>query len=181
MYFPMSPAPGDALVRRGRRKFLDLAIDGVVGSLTFDGERRLAGGAGAHVRHYKLDGGLQFGFGIDYVASIATKSNMFVVTPEIGWGIPIAPGFVVSANVGGGWLRANQVVASTDSVVSAYTGHLIASARVQTFLTTWFYVTADAGFVFSGTADSFEGNGAGEARPMAIRAPIARIYAGFDI
>jgi len=103
--------------------------------------------------------------------------------PEIGWGVPIAPGFVVSANVGGGWLQANQVIASTDAVVRAYNGHLFASARVQTFLTTWFYLTADVGYVYSGTADpiDFDGNGAGEAKSMSIRSPLARVYAGFDI
>ncbi|HEX5060038.1 MAG TPA: hypothetical protein VFV99_11795 [Kofleriaceae bacterium] len=182
MYCCLSPQPGDALVARGRRKFLDLAVDGVIGQLTFDGERKIAGGIGAHVRHYALDGGLQYGFGVDYLGSVATKSNIFLFTPEVGWGIPIAPGFVVSANLGVGFARANQVIESmNDAVPWSLTGHVVPSARVQTFLTTWFYLTGDVGFAFTGTFDSWESDGAPAARPMTMRSPIVRLYAGFDI
>ena len=179
MYFPLSPSPGDALVARGRRKFVDLALDAVIGTLSYGGERKLAGGMGAHVRHYKLDGGLQYGFGADYVASVATKSNVFLFTPELGWGVPIAPGIVLSANLGVGFARANQVDMS-DELHTAYAGHAIATARVQTFLATWFYVTGDVGYVLSGTFDDWDGTGP-SATEMSMRSPIVRIYAGFDL
>ncbi|HEY5928422.1 MAG TPA: hypothetical protein VIV11_42340, partial [Kofleriaceae bacterium] len=182
MYFPMAPQPGDALVRRGRRKFVDLALDGAIASLTFDGSRHIAGGIGAHVRHYTLDGGLQYGFGADLLGSVATNTNVFLFTPELGWGVPIAPGFVASANVGVGFARGKQVIASmNDMLTNAYAAHVIATARVQTFLTTWFYVTVDAGYVYTGTFDDWNGTGIGAARPMSMRSPIARIYAGFDL
>jgi hypothetical protein len=180
MYFPLAPAAGDTLVARGRRKFVDLALDVPVGFISYDGTRHPAGGFGAHIRHYKLDGGLQFGFGTDYLASLATNSNVFLFTPELGWGVPIAPGFVVSANVGAGWTRADQVD-SSDVLHTAYAVHVIATARMQTFLATWLYVTADVGYVHSGTLDNWDGTGPGGGKPMAMRSPIARIYAGFDL
>jgi hypothetical protein len=180
MYFPLTPAPGDTLVARGRRKFLDLAVDGAVGFISYDGARHPAGGIGAHIRHYKLDGGFQFGFGTDYVGSLATSSNVFLFTPEVGWGVPIAPGFVVSANLGAGWARANQLDAA-DMVHTAYAAHVIATARMQTFLTTWFYVTADVGYVHSGTLDDWDGTGPSGGKTMAMRSPIARVYLGFDL
>jgi hypothetical protein len=58
---------------------------------------------------------------------------------------------------------------------------LIASLRVQTFLTTFLYVTADAAAVYSGTFDSWEGDGFAVAKPMAMRSPLVRLYLGFDI
>lgn len=180
MYFPMKIRAGDALVARGRRKFLDLALDGALGTMTVGGERDVAVGIGAHVRHYKLDGGLQLGFGVDLLGSAQADSNVMLVTPEIGWGLPIAPGFVASANLGLGFTRGNQVTAA-DIVVTAYEPHAIATARVQSFLTTWFYVTADVGFVYTGMLDNWDGIGQGEGRAMAMRSPIARLYAGFDL
>jgi hypothetical protein len=181
MYLPMEPSSGDALVARGRRKFVDLALDGVVGTLTFGGERYFAGGAGAHVRHYKLDGGFQYGFGVDLLASSVASANVSLFTPEIGWGFPLAPGFVASANLGVGLGRSGQVLDTADIFVTAYEPHAVVSARMQTFLTTWFYVTADVGFVYTGTFDNWDGINQGEGRAISVRSPIARIYAGFDL
>jgi hypothetical protein len=181
MYVPLAPAPGDALVARGRRKFVDLAIDGAIGTLTYGGERHVAGGVGAHVRHYKLDGGFQYGFGVDLLVAGVASSSVALFTPEVGWGFPIAPGFVLSANLGLGLARSSQVLAATDAVVTAFEPHAIASGRVQTFLTTWFYVSADIGLVYTGTFDNWDGINQGEGRAMSIRAPLARVYAGFDL
>ncbi len=179
MYFPMELRAGDALVARGRRKFVDLALGAAIGSFEFDGERRLAAGLSLHVRHYKLDGGLQFGFGVDGLANGATDSTLALFTPEIGWGIPIAPGVVASANLGAGFTVGIQPMGDGD--VNAYAGHAIATARVETFLATWFHVSADLGVVYSGTLDDWGGVGLGPAKPMSMRSPVARVFAGFDL
>jgi len=155
MYCCFETQPGDTLVERGRRKFLELALD-------FSASRiasRFVAGGGIHLRHYKLDGGFQFGFGADGMAG--SDSRMLkLITAELGWGIPIAPGFVASANVGFGWAIRYAFEFSRGETDDALTPML----RVQTFLTTVVWVSMEAGVVFSEE-----------------RSPISRISAGFDL
>lgn len=184
MYFPMAPAAGDALVARGRRKFVDLALDVPVGFITFDGTRHAAGGIGLQLRHYALDGGLQYGFGVDLLASPSTDSNLYLFAPELGYGVPIAAGMVLSLNLGVGLTRGNHQVdlAGERPILVAYAPHALAVARLQTFLATAFYVTADVGFVYSGALDDWKNDGATVAQfVMSMRSPIARLNIGFDL
>jgi hypothetical protein len=155
MYCCFEPQPGDALVERGRRKFLELAIDATASRT--DGQ--FAIGGGAHLRHYKLDGGFQFGFGADGLVAAGDRT-LKIVTAELGWGVPIAPGFVASANVGVGW----TVHYDGDNIKSATESALTPMLRVQTFLTTFVFVSMEAGVLFAGGP-----------------APISRITAGFDL
>lgn len=176
------PSAGDALVARGRRKYVDLALDGAVGSLTFDGTRRFAGGMGIHVRYYPIDAGFQFGFGADLIGNGNVDANVALFTPEIGYGIRPSPALRVSANLGAGFARATQAIPGmTDAIPAAFAGHVLATLRAQTHFATWWYVGGDAGYVLSGTFDSWDGTGFPLAKPMSVRSPIARIYAGFDL
>ena len=155
MYCCFEPQPGDTLVERGRRKFLELAFD-------FSASRvasRFATGGGIHLRHYKLDGGFQWGIGAD--GMVGSGSRMLkLITAELGWGMPIAPGFVASANLGFGW-----AIRYVDEFAKGETDDaLTPMLRVQTFLTTFVWVSMEAGVIFSEE-----------------RSPISRISAGFDL
>jgi hypothetical protein len=155
MYCCFEPEPGDTLVERGRRKFLELALDFSASRVS---SRFMAGG-GLHLRHYKLDGGFQFGFGADGMAG--SDSRMLkLITAELGWGIPIAPGFVASANLGFGWAIRYAFEFSKGETDDALTPML----RVTTFLTTFIWVSMEAGVIFSEE-----------------RSPVSRISAGFDL
>ncbi len=155
MYCCFEPQPGDTLVERGRRKFLEFALD-VTASRT---DSRFAMGGGAHLRHYKLDGGFQWGIGADGLVASGDR-NLKLVTAELGWGLPIAPGFVASANLGVGW----AVHYDGDNIKSETESAFTPMLRVQTFLTTFVFVSMEAGVLF---ADG--------------PAPISRVTAGFDL
>jgi hypothetical protein len=154
-YFPMELQPGDTLVERGRRKFLELAFD-FTASRVAD---RFATGGGMHLRHYKLDGGFQFGIGVDGLVASGGRT-LKLITGELGYGLPIAPGFVASANVGFGWAIRTVTEFSKGETDDALTPML----RVQAFLTTWWFVAVEAGVILSEE-----------------RSPISRITAGFDL
>lgn len=174
---------GDVLVARGRRRLLEIALNGAVGSLTFDGERRFAGGAGAHVRYYPLDSGLRYGFGADIIGD-ARDVNVVIVTPEVGWGFRPSSALSLSANVGVGFASGNQVVAGMNGAdVSPYAvaPHAMATLRAVTFFATWWYLAGDIGYVYTGTLDDWEGDGASGARPVSVRSPIARVWLGLDL
>jgi hypothetical protein len=155
MYCCFEPQPDDTLVERGRRKFLELAIDATASRT----DTKFAIGAGIHLRHYALDGGFQWGIGADALAAAGDRS-LKLVTGELGWGLPIAPGFVASANVGVGW----AVHYDGDNIKSETESAFTPMLRVQTFLTTFVFVSMEAGVLF---ADG--------------PAPISRITAGFDL
>lgn len=177
-----TPSAGDALVARGRTHHLELALEGVVGSLTFDGDRRLAIGGGLHVRYFPLDGGFRFGAGFDWIGNGAVDATALLVTPEIGWGIRPAPAWHLSANLGAGMARAQQVIAGmNDAAPLAITAHAIATLRAQLQLDSWWYVAGDAGYVYSGTFDKWDGDGFAAARPMSVRSPVLRLVAGVDL
>jgi hypothetical protein len=112
-----------------------------------------------HLRHYKLDGGFQFGIGVDGLVASGSKS-LKLITGELGWGYPIAPGFVASANVGVGW----SIRTAGEFMKGETDDALTPMLRVQTFLTTYVFVSIEAGIIFSED-----------------RSPISRITAGFDL
>jgi hypothetical protein len=166
LYCCIAPGPGDALVERGRRKFLDLALTGVFSI----GPHFTGPGVGAHVRHYALDGGLQLGVGGDLVTS--SDYAIALVTGEVGWGFPIAPGFVVSPNVGVGWAQVGPRGDTTGSRDVA--AQVTPRVRVQTFLATWWYAALDVGYVVTGAIPSV---GLTDTQ----RATILRLNLGFDL
>lgn len=170
---------GDVLVARGPRRLIELALDGVVGSLTFDGRRRLAGGVGAHLRYYPLDAGVRVGVGADLVGSGSVDAVLF--TPEVGWGFRPSSALSLSANLGLGLTQARQRIASADAAPKAYAPHAMATVRVVTFFAQGWYVGGDVGYVYTGALDRWEGDGAPDARPMSIRTPIARLWLGLDM
>lgn len=151
-YFPMELQPGDTLVQRGRRKFAELAFDLTASRL--DG--KFAAGPGVHLRHYALDGGFQVGLGAD--ALLGSGSQMNLLNGELGYGVPIAPGFLASANVSFGFaIRIDGDVSKTDPAITPM-------LRLQTFLTTWWFVAVEAGVLISDE-----------------KAPISRVTVGFDL
>jgi hypothetical protein len=174
-----TPGPGDRLVARGKRKLLETAINFTGGSFQYDGERVLAGGMGAHVRYYPLDAGFRFGFGFDLVGTPSAKANSFLFFPEIGWGFRPSSAISLSANASVGWARGRQV--HMERLAGSYTWLAGANLRVITFFTKWWYLGADVGYVHSGEFGMWDGDGAGMARPMSVRSPLGRIWAGFDL
>lgn len=173
MYWPMEVEPGDTLVERGRRKFLELAFDFTASKI----EGAFAAGAGVHLRHYSLDGGFQFGVGADWFTKSADNGTMTLVQGEVGWGIPIVPGVVMSAN-----LAMGRATLSKDGL--GENGNGVADAalavtpliRVETFLATWFFVAVDAGVLVTGDFELPT-----VVAPISQRAAISRITAGFDL
>jgi hypothetical protein len=166
LYCCIAPGPGDALVQRGRRKFLDLALTGVFSI----GPHFTGPGVGAHVRHYALDGGLQLAAGGDLITS--SDYAVALVTGEVGWGFAIAPGFVISPNVGVGWA---QVGPRGDTMGSRDVAPQITPrVRLQTFLATWWYAALDAGYAVTGAIPSL---GLTDMQ----RALILRLDLGFDL
>lgn len=166
LYCCIAPGPGDALVQRGRRKFLDLALTGVFSI----GPHFTGPGVGLHVRHYALDGGLQLGAGGDLITS--SDYAVALVTGEVGWGFPVAPGFVVSPNVGVGWAQMGPRGQTTGSRDVA--AQVTPRVRVQTFLATWWYAALDVGFVVTGSMPSL---GLTDTQ----HATILRLDLGFDL
>lgn len=151
----MDLQPGDTLVQRGRRKFLELAFDFTASRV----HGSFATGGGTHLRHYTLDGGFQFGIGVDGLVASGSKT-LKLITGELGWGYPIAPGFVASANVGVGWAIRTAGEFTKGETDDALTPML----RLQTFLTTYVFVSIEAGIILSED-----------------RSPISRITVGFDL
>jgi hypothetical protein len=158
---------------------VELAVNGIAGSYTLDGQRALAIGLGTHLRYYPLDSGVRYGFGVDLYGK-GGDASVFMFTPEIGWGFRPSSAISLSANVGVGWTRAQQVI-SENELPAAFAGHVIGTARVVTFFTTGWYLGGDVGYVYSGTFDTWDGDGFSAARPMTMRSPIGRLWVGADL
>jgi hypothetical protein len=179
MMLGLRPRPGDVLSKRGPRRFLDAAAAVELASITFDGSRELAPGVGAQLRYYSLDGGLQLAGGIDLYGGL--DAHVTTYGGEVGWGVAIATGLVLSANVGGGVARARQFIPHTsDSFPSARVLVLDTTARLQTFLATFLYVTVDLGYVHTRSFDGWHGSLATDPRPVSLRSPFARLSVGLD-
>lgn len=174
-------AAGDALVARGTRKLLELAITGAVGSLTVGGERHLAPGVGAHVRYHPLDTGLQLGFGADLFGGRGVDATAILVGGEAGWGFRPSSAVALSANVGVGLAHARQAAGASQDGATALAPHATATLRAISTFATWWYVGADVGFVYSAALDGWDGDGAAAARPMSVRSPLARLWIGLDL
>ena len=58
---------------------------------------------------------------------------------------------------------------------------MAANLRLITFFATWWYLGSDLGVIYSQTIDSWEGDGAAGAKPIAFRAPFVRLWLGFDL
>jgi hypothetical protein len=176
------PGVGDQLVARGERKLVELALDGVLGSMTFDGKRRAAGGPGIHLRYYPLDAGVRYGFGVDLLGNGNVDASAAVFTPEVGWGFRPSSAFSLSANLGAGWTRGFQRTGGMDlGSASALTVHVMPTLRAISFFAKWWYVGADVGFLYSGMLDTWDGDGAGDARPISLRTPLVRAWLGVDL
>ncbi len=177
-----TPGPGDKLIARGPRKLMELALNGVVGSMIFDNERRGAAGAGVHVRFHPLDAGLRFGAGVDFLTNPSAGASAFVFTPEVGWGFRPSSSISLSANLGFGIVQALQTTdVSMDAVPKAVTGHLMPTLRAVTFFATAWYLGGDVGYLYSGALDTWEGEGNASVKSMSLRTPIARLWVGVDL
>jgi hypothetical protein len=178
LYCCIRPRAGDTLVERGRRRFLELAVDATGAYISSVGDTRagFAAGPGAHLRYYSVDGGLQLGANVEALISANGPVSLSLVTGEIGWGIAVAPGFVITANVGVG--RASLHVGGAGengNTLSDATVHVLPTLRLQTMLATWWYVGLDAGVALTGT---FQAPNLG---PASLVMPIGRLYLGFDL
>lgn len=168
-----APAPGDVLVRRGRITQLSFDPSLTLTRLTVAGERELAAGLGLHLRHYKMDGGLEITLSGD-VAS-ATSAGIATVIGAVGWGIRPAPALRLSATAGGGLAYAVQSPADQHAYALAPAAWLGARAIVTPV--PWLYVGVEAGLVYAAALDSWEGDGQAGAAPVELRAPMLRIFA----
>lgn len=101
-------------------------------------------------------------------------SNEEGATSSIGG--PIAPGFVLSANAG---IARASALFSGDGTSDYRVWTVIPSVRVQTFSSSWWYATMDAGFIsfeYGGRYDEYDVFG-----PFTVRSPISRITIGFNL
>lgn len=178
MYSFVDIEPGDVLAETEHRRFVETGVDFVTTRFNDNSKQRWMAGAGLHLRYYSLAGGLQLGVQAAAVTPLrpGAASSVVFVTPQLGWGVSIGHGLVLSANVGVG--RA-MVLYSFDGSRDYEVNFVEPSFRLQASLTTWLYATLDAGvaiFEYGGRVDDF-----GILIPYEVRAPISRITAGFDL
>lgn len=171
----VTPSAGDALVRRGGYRYLELAVPINTALLTRDNTREAVWGIGAHLRYYPIEGGFQASLGADLTGNSAQRIVLF--SGEVGWGIRSGRRLFLSANVGGGVGRADEAVPAFGQI--AFAPHAIANVRVIAHLIRWLYVGADLGYLHSATYDDWTGDGAAVADDLAFRTPFARVFLGF--
>jgi hypothetical protein len=172
------PMPGDPLVRRGRVTQLSFDLAGTLTRLRVDGDQRIAYGAGLNIRHYKMDGGLEVTLTGESITAGTDHGGGGVVVGTAGWGFRPNAALRLSAHAGGGLFYAVQsrmdLAAHAVAPVAWFGGRAIFTP------VPWLYIGADVGYYASAAIDDWEGDGKALADPMALRAPMARVFAGLS-
>lgn len=172
------PRPGDPLVRRGRVTQISLDISGTLTQLRVDGDQRIAGGAGLNIRHYKMDGGLEVTLTGESITAGTDHGGGGVLVGTAGWGFRPNAALRLSAHAGGGLFYAAQ----SRMDMAAYSAAPVAWFGGRAIFTPvpWLYIGADVGYYASAAVDDWEGDGKALADPMALRAPMVRVFAGLS-
>lgn len=172
------PAVGDALVRRGRVTQISLDPSATLTQLSVAGEQRIAGGGGLNLRYYKMDGGLEVTVSGESITAGDGHGGAGLVLGTVGWGFRPNAALRLSAAAGGGLLYATQ----SRMDMFAYAVEPVAWLGGRAIFTPvpYVYVGADVGYAVSGETESWEGEGRALAEPMALRAPMVRIFAGLS-
>ncbi len=172
------PVVGDALVRRGRVTQISLDLSGTLTQLSVAGEQRIAGGAGLNFRYYKMDGGLEVTISGETISAGGDHGGGSVVIGTVGWGFRPTSALRLSVAGGGGLLYATQ----SRMDLFAYAVEPVAWIGGRAIFTPvpHVYLGADVGYAMSGETESWEGEGRALADPMALRAPMMRVFAGLS-
>jgi hypothetical protein len=175
MYWPLDVESGDVFIERSQRQFVDLGLDAIAGWFSDRAPARSRSGAGVHLRYYSIDGGVQFGIQAEGFDAARSGYSFILTTGELGWGLRMTPGLVVSANLGIG----RTFVLGADQLPDYNVWAFVPTIRLQTFVTRRVHASLDAGvaaFDYGFKYDDY-----GTASSFKVRAPISRITVGIDL
>ncbi|HUS32082.1 MAG TPA: hypothetical protein VMZ53_26465 [Kofleriaceae bacterium] len=172
------PQPGDVLVKRGPMKLVELDVSFDTAILASATQHQGAYGAGIHLRHRHLAGGLELGLSGDTLEGSELSAGL--VSINAGWGHHITSLLHLSANVDIGFAQLLQDINGESA--RAWTPFAMPQARAQ-IAVRWWYVGLDLGYAISSTVG--RGDWSGEGSAMAVdarlRGPLARLYAGITL
>ena len=175
------PEPGDVLVKRGPMKFIEFDISFDTAILSSANNHQGAYGAGIHLRHRRLAGGLELGVSGDIMQSTDLGAGLLSI--NTGYGYQLTPLLHLSANAELGFARLLQDVGNPGGeLVRAWTPYVMPQLRAQAAVR-WWYVGLDLGYAMSSTvgAGDWDGPNAGMAVDARLRGPLARLYAGITL
>ncbi|HEX5060039.1 MAG TPA: hypothetical protein VFV99_11800 [Kofleriaceae bacterium] len=167
MHYGTKPMVGDLLDPRGIRRFVDVALS--AGAAWAFSEPML--GLGAHLRFYSFEGGLQVGF----TGELLFHDDDFVgvFTGEVGYGWPIAPGLILSGNLGAGTVTTHYYRPELEFPLGGRGSQLTPLVRLQTFFVGSYYATLDVGVILTDDADKLD--------LPAAQIPFLRLSLGADV
>lgn len=168
-----TPAPGDKLVKRGRIEQLSLDPSLTFTQLDVRGSQHFAIGIGAHLRYYKMDGGLELSFDTDIVTASAANGDAAPFIGAVGWGLRPASWLRVSAHAGGGlvWGHQQRPTVSMTQTTWGPIGYVGARAIITPGIP-WLYLGFEGGYAQSGTLDLIE--------DMKLRGVVVRFFAALS-